>query len=218
MGVLISAMTNPDYQNNLLIVFAGYTQEMDNMLESDPGLKRRISARVEFKDLEDAALEEYFHKFLQKAGTSISSECHGQPIQSIFTELKRRPGWGNIGDVEKLCALCFAAASTRLRKECENMNAEGQESHLSSWNKQYSSVDLENARISFLHSRPARSNEPNKPRASSAQGTQDALMKNVMSDPYLATEIQNPVMMNAFISLTQGISLIHIKFSVIYSN
>jgi SpoVK/Ycf46/Vps4 family AAA+-type ATPase len=101
MGVLISAMTSPEYQDNLLIVFAGYTKEMDYMLSSDPGLKRRIGRRVEFADLSVEAAENILHLKLSKLGYKIHESCHGTKIQNIIRDLKCRPGWGNIGDISR---------------------------------------------------------------------------------------------------------------------
>jgi stage V sporulation protein K len=138
MGVLIAAMTSPDYADNLLIVLAGYTVEMDNMLEADPGLKRRIGSRVEFKDITAEEAEKILHAMLEKDKTRLDPICHGSPIQEIFTELKSRSGWGNIGDVVRLAQYLFSAVSARLLKTAsEQENEDNGNLVLASWDHIY---------------------------------------------------------------------------------
>ena len=46
--VLIKAME--DYKNNLVVILAGYNQEMDFFLNSNPGLKSRFPLHIDFPD------------------------------------------------------------------------------------------------------------------------------------------------------------------------
>lgn len=138
MGVLIGAMTSPEYQDNLLIVFAGYTEPIDSMLKTDQGLKRRIGARVEFNDITLTEAENLLHSKLKDENAQLDSSCHGEPVQNIFKELKSRPGWGNIGDVERLAQLLFSAASTRLLRAARALGDEDEGNILlASWDHIY---------------------------------------------------------------------------------
>jgi len=51
LGVLMEAMTSPDYENKILIIFAGYEAPINRLLATDGGLSRRFKTRIVFKDL-----------------------------------------------------------------------------------------------------------------------------------------------------------------------
>jgi hypothetical protein len=138
MGVLIGAMTSPEYQDNLLMVFAGYTEDMDAMLQSDQGLKRRIGGRVEFRDISVEEAERIFHSKLKDEHMQLEEACHGETVQSIFKELKARDGWGNIGDVERLTQFLFTEASARLIRAASALDSEEDgDLLLASWDHTY---------------------------------------------------------------------------------
>lgn len=156
MGVLVGAMTAPEYQDNILIVLAGYTDEMDAMLDSDPGLKRRIGRRVEFQNIDPVDAEKILHSKLKQQGFALENACHGESVQGFFRELMCRPGWGNIGDIERLTQLLYSSTSTRLLTESKNMHPDDRAVFLGAWNKEYSREDLIRATQTFLESRPPR--------------------------------------------------------------
>ena len=157
MGVLVGAMTAPEYQDNILIVLAGYTKEMDAMLDSDPGLKRRIGRRVEFQNIDYVTAESILHSKLKQQGFSLEEMCHGEPIRSVFKQLINRPGWGNIGDIERLAQFLYSSTSTRLINEAKGMQPDDKAVFLGNWNKIYTVQDLSSAAETFLASRPCQS-------------------------------------------------------------
>jgi len=173
LGVLIGSMTNPIYQDKLLIVLAGYTDEIDYLLNTDQGLKRRFAKRVVFPNLSPATAEQILLEKLRQesfAFTDINLFCgsHGL-IQSFFKELMERPGFGNIGDVEIVCKELFIAASSRLRAQAQedydNNNSNNSKEYgedlvahqmkvFTQWKRQYNEADFQMASEKLLRSRP----------------------------------------------------------------
>ena len=95
---LVANMTDPAYQGKMMIIFAGYEKDIDALLSSNVGLKRRVTERLEFKSWlpEDcwALLTDLSHK----NGMDLSLSYRDMVIAG-FADLASRDGWGNAGDV-----------------------------------------------------------------------------------------------------------------------
>ena len=71
VATLIQAMEN--YRDRLVVIFAGYTKEMQDFLNSNSGLVSRIGYTVEFKDYTTDELIQIFKGFVRKAGFKIEN-------------------------------------------------------------------------------------------------------------------------------------------------
>lgn len=96
--MLLANMTDPKYEGNMVIILAGYPNEIEELLQSNPGLKRRITERLTFKTWNEQSCLELLLKLSQKEGTSIPEILHEFIIEG-FSDLIGRDGWGNAGDV-----------------------------------------------------------------------------------------------------------------------
>ncbi len=67
-----------DYRDRLVVVVAGYPDEMFRFLESNPGLASRFSRRFTFDDFSPQELETIFLKFVADAGMNISDGALGK--------------------------------------------------------------------------------------------------------------------------------------------
>ena len=153
LGVLIAAMTNPVYRNNMLIVLAGYELEMDNLLATDPGLKRRVPKRVIFLDIEPEVAEIILNKKLASEGFRLCEECRGGVIQQFFKKLSTMPGWGNIGDVDSMVNFLFEALSVRMMGPNQHNEIDAFSARIASWDKVYTVEDVNTAIGNFLDTR-----------------------------------------------------------------
>jgi stage V sporulation protein K len=54
-------------RNNLVVVFAGYTEQMKMFLKTNPGLKSRVPGIVEFPDYSADEMVRIFEKFCEDA-------------------------------------------------------------------------------------------------------------------------------------------------------
>lgn len=161
LGVIISATTNPIYQNKLLIVLAGYTQEINDLLNCDQGLKRRFSKHIEFKNIQPINACLLLRNILQKAGYSLDETITNEILESFFHELSLRPGFGNIGDINELFIDLKAISARRLGQEYNEKinNAKNnfhvkREQYFLSWKRNFILSDVEIAMKQFLERRP----------------------------------------------------------------
>ena len=64
-----------DHRDNLVVVAAGYTEEMHRFLQSNPGLKSRFNKYIQFRDYDPPALEEMFVKQMDEDGYELEPQA-----------------------------------------------------------------------------------------------------------------------------------------------
>ena len=92
IATLLKAME--DYQGRLIIIFAGYTEEMKKFRDLNPGLKSRVGFELTFKDYSLDELVEIFDKKLNEKKFKID-EKGKEKIRYIFEEAKKVENFGN---------------------------------------------------------------------------------------------------------------------------
>lgn len=112
--VILRAMeTNKD---RLIVVFAGYPDKMDQLIQSNPGLTRRFKHTVNFKDFQMPELMAIFDNNLSRRSMKIDDDARKQ-VQRILEEIKLLKGkdFGNAGTVENIVDLLIDehAAATK---------------------------------------------------------------------------------------------------------
>lgn len=70
---LIACMTSPEYERNMIIILAGYTEGMDKLLSTNPGLSSRFPERVDFKPLTSTNCFALLRNTLQEKKSYIES-------------------------------------------------------------------------------------------------------------------------------------------------
>jgi AAA+ superfamily predicted ATPase len=73
IATLIKAME--DNRDNLVVIFAGYTKEMQDFINSNSGIASRIGYTLNFKDYTEEELLEIFKGMVSKAGFKITTEA-----------------------------------------------------------------------------------------------------------------------------------------------
>jgi SpoVK/Ycf46/Vps4 family AAA+-type ATPase len=73
-----------DDRERLVVVLAGYTEDMDRLLRSNPGLASRFSTRITFPSYSAAELSQIAKVIAAQAGDSFDAEAL-PVLQSIFT-------------------------------------------------------------------------------------------------------------------------------------
>lgn len=104
-----------DKRNDLILILAGYTDEMRNFLHLNPGLKSRIPNLVPFDDFTDEELGKIFDHMARKAGVEMSAEVRQFALKEI---VRRRRGryFGNGREVRNILERALAQQSARLSK------------------------------------------------------------------------------------------------------
>jgi hypothetical protein len=97
---IVAAMTSEEYRN-VVIVIAGYPQEMDDMLRSNSGLKSRFTHFFEFPDWEPKDCRSFFKMLSDKKNFDLEDGIL-DAVEKGCSKLVKLDGWGNGRDVTKL--------------------------------------------------------------------------------------------------------------------
>lgn len=110
VGEIINLVTLPKYKNRLVVILAGYDQDINHLLATNPGFGSRFSEVVEFSNISPVHCQELLVRLLQdrKLGVgSLRSPAVVANTQALFQTLSDLPGWGNARDVENLATSLF---------------------------------------------------------------------------------------------------------------
>lgn len=92
IATLIQAMEN--YRDNLVVIFAGYTKEMQGFLNANSGIVSRIGYTLDFKDYTSDELLKIFNGMVKKAGFSITKEACDEVV-NVIEKHKDTKNFGN---------------------------------------------------------------------------------------------------------------------------
>jgi Holliday junction resolvasome RuvABC ATP-dependent DNA helicase subunit len=92
IATLIQEMENN--RDNLVVIFAGYTREMQAFLNSNSGIVSRIGYTLEFEDYTEQELLEIFKLMLKKAGFKITEQALNK-AEKLIREAKMCVNFGN---------------------------------------------------------------------------------------------------------------------------
>lgn len=115
---LVDSLTKPRYAGKIIVILAGYEDDMNNLLQVNQGLASRFSEEVIFTRMNAEDCWVHLQKCLAKSAISVaepkSPGDHGR-ILSLFTTLSELPNWANGRDVQTLARnitnLTFRTAS-----------------------------------------------------------------------------------------------------------
>ena len=92
IATLIQAMENN--RDNLVVIFAGYTKEMQDFLNSNSGIVSRIGYTLEFDDYTEEELVQIFKGMVKKAGFVLADDVE-EKLKEIIREYKDTKNFGN---------------------------------------------------------------------------------------------------------------------------
>lgn len=92
IATLIQAMEN--YRDNLVVIFAGYTKEMQAFLNANSGIVSRIGYTLDFKDYTSEELLKIFEGMVKKAGFSITKEACDEVVK-VIDKYRNTKNFGN---------------------------------------------------------------------------------------------------------------------------
>lgn len=84
ISTLIKAME--DHRDNLCVILAGYSQEMEELLKSNTGFESRIAFKIDFPDYVDTELYQIFINMLKQEGFKLSRNC--KPVVQDYFNTK----------------------------------------------------------------------------------------------------------------------------------
>jgi len=111
INTLLKAME--DAREDLIVILAGYTDEMREFLHLNPGLKSRVPNFIFFSDFTEDELGQIFDQMLKKVGMNVAADNRRVALAEV---LRRRKGryFGNAREVRNLFERALAQQSARL--------------------------------------------------------------------------------------------------------
>lgn len=92
IATLIKAME--DHRDNLVVIFAGYTKEMQDFLDSNSGIVSRIGYTLEFDDYTNEELKAIFSGMVKKAGFTLEEDALVE-VDRLIDEHRFDKNFGN---------------------------------------------------------------------------------------------------------------------------
>ncbi|KAI0886870.1 ATPases of the AAA+ class [Annulohypoxylon maeteangense] len=103
VGEIISLLTQERYKNRLVVILAGYHNEMNKFLATNPGLSSRFPDTIDFKNLTSRECRDLlFNSLRPKTAFDMERMASWQKLDQLFKELSELPFWGNARDIETL--------------------------------------------------------------------------------------------------------------------
>lgn len=112
VNTLVSEIENN--RENLAVILAGYTKEMEAFLDSNPGLRSRLPKVVEFPDYTEAELEQILEKDLTGRGYRIAFDR--ETALERIREGLRQKDFGNARGVRNLCGRIIECQNERINE------------------------------------------------------------------------------------------------------
>ena len=110
IATLVKAME--DYRNELALIVAGYADEMGEFINSNPGLRSRFRTYINFPDYAAPELILIFRQFVETSGLKLGPGAL-EKAASVFTEVTRRPNFGNARFARSLFEQAYARMAAR---------------------------------------------------------------------------------------------------------
>ena len=98
---LVDTMTKPKFAGKLVIILAGYDNDMNNLLRVNEGLSSRFADEIAFPSLKPEYCLQLLSSKLKQCKI-LAPELNNQRFHNLFDELSELPGWGNARDVQTL--------------------------------------------------------------------------------------------------------------------
>ena len=105
-----------DNRDNLCVIFAGYTNEMEKLLKSNPGFESRIQFKIKFPDYTSKELYQVFAKLCHKEDYKLSSNIK-EIITKFFEDEKKKENFSNARCVRNLFEKVEFEQASRIVKE-----------------------------------------------------------------------------------------------------
>ncbi|MBR3455056.1 MAG: AAA family ATPase [Bacteroidaceae bacterium] len=122
---IVANITSKDYENKLCIIMAGYTADMQQMIDVNAGMDRRLQV-IQFTDYTNEELFEILARLAENPKTQVRMDrntCR-EPAIRYFASLVRDRKFGNAGTAVKLMKYLKKRLNERYRKATKEQRAE----------------------------------------------------------------------------------------------
>lgn len=122
---LVDQLTKPKYMDKLIVVLAGYAQEINELLSTNPGLSSRFSEEIIFNNMSPLHCLEVLERTVQKRSIQMptlsnpNSRIHEQMV-GLIERMSTLPSWGNARDMKTLAKMIVGSV---FKTEATSSNA-----------------------------------------------------------------------------------------------
>ncbi|PKS07997.1 hypothetical protein jhhlp_006609 [Lomentospora prolificans] len=107
VGELVDCLTKQRYMQKMVVILAGYSEDMDMLMKSNRGLRGRFSTEVVFPQLTPAQCLLFLGQLLAKMDIAIRDRTAPSPeekakVQRLLAKLSATRDWANGRDIETL--------------------------------------------------------------------------------------------------------------------
>jgi len=113
LDTILAFMEN--HRDNLLVIVAGYHEEMLRFVNANPGLRSRFTRFIDFPDYGVVELAWIFRHFAEDQNYALTLSCQ-QRLEQLMEQswTRRQKGFGNAREVRNLFEKTLARQATRL--------------------------------------------------------------------------------------------------------
>jgi len=120
ISTLITAMENS--RDRLGVIVAGYKEEMDNFIDSNPGLKSRFKTYIDFEDYNTEELFRIFLHLGSQYGVRPSLDAQTAIAELMASLETGKKGFGNGRTVRNIFDECLGRQAARLASKGERVD------------------------------------------------------------------------------------------------
>ena len=112
IATLIQCMEN--YRDKLVVIFAGYTKEMQDFLNSNSGIVSRIGYTLEFDDYTTDELKEIFLGMMKKSGFIVNDDALTY-LEEIINKYRNMKNFGNARFIRNIYEKTIVKHASRVK-------------------------------------------------------------------------------------------------------
>ena len=115
INTLVAELENR--RENLMVIVAGYEQEMQKFLDANQGLASRLSNEIHFEDYSDEELLYIFKNTVEKRGMKLSDNLEQVILERIHKERENSKDFGNARGVRNMVEQVEKKKNSRIAKK-----------------------------------------------------------------------------------------------------
>ncbi|KAI1807173.1 P-loop containing nucleoside triphosphate hydrolase protein [Daldinia bambusicola] len=112
MDEIVDCLTKERYHNKLVVILAGYDNDINRLMNQNPGLTSRFPETISFPNLSPHHCRDLLLQCLQRKKLDTkdleASPTLDAKLLSLFGKLAKTPSWGNARDVQTLTKSIFS--------------------------------------------------------------------------------------------------------------
>lgn len=116
VNTLVAEIEN--HRNDMMVIIAGYTEDMGKFLTRNQGLASRFPNHIEFPDYSQAEMEEIFQGMLASSGKRLEHGCE-ELMRAYIEENRVKRDFGNARGIRNLRDKLIASQAVRLGAKLE---------------------------------------------------------------------------------------------------